>query len=82
MIPSSHIVSLLIASQARLLTKGKNITEFADPRLNGKYSVEAFDLVIKLALSCTGLKHQRPSMEQVVLRLEKALDISTEGQSF
>ncbi|KAH7857448.1 hypothetical protein Vadar_012839 [Vaccinium darrowii] len=29
-----------------------------------------------LALSCTGLKEQRPSMEQVVARLEKALDIS------
>lgn len=56
--------------------RGGKISEFADPKLNGEYSAEAFDLILKLALSCTGLKQQRPSMEQVVSRLEKALDIS------
>ena len=49
---------------------------FADPKLDGDYSSEAFELVFKLALSCIGLKQQRPTMEQVVVRLEKALDIS------
>jgi hypothetical protein len=37
--------------------------------LNGDYSVEAFDVSLKLALLCTGHKKQRPSME-------KALEIS------
>ncbi|XP_072973619.1 probable receptor-like protein kinase At2g42960 isoform X2 [Typha angustifolia] len=61
---------------AKLLTRGGNISEFADPKLNGEYSTEAFDLTLKLALSCTDHKQQRPSMEQVVSRLEKALEIS------
>ncbi|KAK0574872.1 hypothetical protein LWI29_030330 [Acer saccharum] len=61
---------------AKFLMRGGNIAEFADPKLNGEYSFEAFDFVLKLALSCTELKQQRPSMEQVVLNLEKALDIS------
>ncbi|XP_048322517.2 probable receptor-like protein kinase At5g18500 [Ziziphus jujuba] len=63
---------------ARLLADGRNIEEFADPKLSSEYSMEAFDLVFKLALSCTGLKQQRPSMEQVVQKLEKALNISTQ----
>ncbi|KAJ9683458.1 hypothetical protein PVL29_019160 [Vitis rotundifolia] len=62
---------------AKILTKDGSITEFVDPKLDGEYSAEAFDLILKLALSCTSLKQQRPSMGQVVLRLEKALDIST-----
>eukprot|EP00257_Ricinus_communis_P026851 XP_025014265.1 nodulation receptor kinase [Ricinus communis] len=66
---------------AKFLSKGGNITEFADPKLNGDYSVKAFDLVLKLALSCTGVKQERPSMEQVVLRLEEALDISMRMKS-
>ncbi|KAJ0038733.1 hypothetical protein Pint_23008 [Pistacia integerrima] len=62
--------------EAKFHMRGGNISEFADPKLNGEYSVEAFKLVLELALSCTGLKQQRPSMEQVVLRLEKAHDVS------
>ncbi|WJZ80883.1 hypothetical protein VitviT2T_000755 [Vitis vinifera] len=61
---------------ARFLMKGRNISEFADPKLNGEYSVEAFELILELALTCTGLKKHRPSIEQVVIILEKALDIS------
>ncbi|KAK4842598.1 hypothetical protein QYF36_024480 [Acer negundo] len=61
---------------AKFLMRGGNIAEFADPKLNGEYSFEAFDFVLKLALSCTELKQQRPSMEKVVINLEKALDIS------
>uniref|UniRef100_A0A0E0KRM4 Protein kinase domain-containing protein n=1 Tax=Oryza punctata TaxID=4537 RepID=A0A0E0KRM4_ORYPU len=61
---------------ASMLIREGNVLEFADPRLNGEYSTEAFDLSLKLALSCTGHKKQRPSMEQVVSHLEKALKIS------
>ncbi|KAK2636444.1 hypothetical protein Ddye_031236 [Dipteronia dyeriana] len=61
---------------AKFLMRGGDIAEFADPKLNGEYSFEAFDFVLKLALSCAELKQQRPSMGQVVLNLEKALDIS------
>jgi len=63
-------------SQASTLIQDGNVSEFADPRLNGEYSTEAFYLSLKLALLCTGHKKQRPSMEQVVSRLEKALEIS------
>lgn len=77
---TSHVYTneqFISSIQAKLLTKGGNISEFADIRLNGRYSIQAFELVFKLALSCTSHKHQRPSMEQVVTRLEKALEIST-----
>ncbi|XP_061353741.1 probable receptor-like protein kinase At5g18500 [Gastrolobium bilobum] len=61
---------------AKVLTRGGSITEFADPKLQGEYSEEAFDFTLQLALSCTALNQQRPSMEQVVKRLEEALLIS------
>lgn len=63
--------------QAKLLTKTGKISEFADPRMNDEFPTEAFELVFKLALSCTGHKQNRPSMEQVVSRLENAYEIST-----
>lgn len=63
---------------AKMLTRNGKVAEFADPKLNGNYSTDAFELVFKLALSCTGLKRLRPSMEQVFYILKKALDISTE----
>ncbi|KAA8529558.1 hypothetical protein F0562_033643 [Nyssa sinensis] len=69
------MIPMSLNKTAKVLTKGGNITEFADPKLNGEFSMEAFEVVVKLALSCTGLK--RPSMEQVVAKLEKALHIST-----
>ncbi|KAL2559744.1 putative receptor-like protein kinase [Forsythia ovata] len=65
-----------LSKLAKNLRKGGHVTEFADPKLNGEYSVEAFGLVFKLALSCTAPKQQRPSMEQVVAALEKSLHIS------
>ncbi|XP_038693657.1 probable LRR receptor-like serine/threonine-protein kinase RKF3 [Tripterygium wilfordii] len=73
---------MTLNKMAKFLTRGGNITDFADPKLNGEYSKEAFDLVVKLALLCTGIKKDRPSMEQVVLRLEKALNISTQQNSY
>ncbi|XP_050207812.1 probable receptor-like protein kinase At5g18500 [Mercurialis annua] len=61
---------------AKFLSENGNTTEFADTKLNGDYSVEALEMLLKLALSCTGIRQNRPSMEQVVMKLEKALDIS------
>lgn len=55
--------------------------EFADQKLNGDYSIKAFEFMINLALSCIGTKQQRPSMEQVVVGLETALDISIRDRS-
>ncbi|XP_019164067.1 PREDICTED: probable receptor-like protein kinase At5g18500 [Ipomoea nil] len=66
---------------AKNLTKGKNIKEFADPKLGGEYPEGAFELMFKLALSCTGLKQQRPSMDKVVATLENALHFSTRDKS-
>ena len=69
------------AFQAKSLRASGGIEEFADPKLKKEYSVEAFDLVFKLALTCTGHKQQRPSMKQMVLTLEKALVISSKFNS-
>ncbi|KAK6256486.1 hypothetical protein SCA6_017791 [Theobroma cacao] len=68
---------MALNKMARVLSRGGGVKEFADPKLEGEYSVEAFDLTFQLALSCTSVKQQRPCMEQVVANLEKALDIST-----
>ncbi|XP_022632494.1 probable receptor-like protein kinase At5g18500 [Vigna radiata var. radiata] len=65
-----------LGKMARDVVRGGDISEFADPKLEGKYSVEAFDIVLKLALSCIGLKRQRPSIGQVLYSLQKTLDIS------
>lgn len=70
-----------LSKMAKNLTKGGNIKEFADLKLEGKFSMEAFELVLKLALTSIGLKQQRPSMEQVVVKLEEALDLSTRVES-
>ena len=56
---SKHLFTLphmhFFGSQARFLARGGDITQLADPKLNGEYSVEGFELVLKIALSCTGL---------------------------
>ncbi|XP_039119757.1 LOW QUALITY PROTEIN: probable receptor-like protein kinase At2g42960 [Dioscorea cayenensis subsp. rotundata] len=61
---------------AKHIVEGGNIAEFADPKLYGEYSKDAFEMVLNLALSCTSYKQQRPSMEQVMKKLEKALELS------
>ncbi|KAF8011450.1 hypothetical protein BT93_J1923 [Corymbia citriodora subsp. variegata] len=66
---------------AKALIRGGSITDFADPKLEGKYSAEAFNITLQLALSCTGLKQQRPSMEQVAEKLVEALEISTKAKA-
>ncbi|PHT34177.1 hypothetical protein CQW23_25977 [Capsicum baccatum] len=70
-----------LSKMAKNLTKGGNIKEFADPKLEGKFSMVEFELVFKIALSSIGLKQQRPSMEQVVIKLEEALDLATRIES-
>ncbi|KAK1415727.1 hypothetical protein QVD17_31512 [Tagetes erecta] len=70
-----------IGKMARTLTKGGSMTEFVDPKLKGDYSLKAFEFIINLAISCIGIKQQRPSMEQVVIGLEKALDMSIRDRS-
>ncbi|XP_023755830.1 probable receptor-like protein kinase At2g39360 [Lactuca sativa] len=65
-----------LEKMAKSLTKGGSIVGFADPKLEGKYSAEAFELTFQLALSCTGHKKERPSMGQVVERLEETHEIS------
>ncbi|KAE8688317.1 putative Plant U-box 18 [Hibiscus syriacus] len=55
---------LPLSKMARKLTKDGDISKFADPELNGEYSLEVFDIVLKLALSCIGIHQERPSVEQ------------------
>ncbi|CAH1434029.1 unnamed protein product [Lactuca virosa] len=70
-----------LGKMAKMLTRDGSMTEFADPKLNGDYSFKAFECMINLAVSCIGMKQQRPSMEQVVAGVEKALDISIRDRS-
>ncbi|PHT33512.1 hypothetical protein CQW23_25312 [Capsicum baccatum] len=72
---------LPLCKMAKNLTKGGNIKKFADQKLEGKFSMVALELVFKLALSSIGHNKQRPSMEQVVIKLEEALDLSTRIES-
>ncbi|KAK9104509.1 hypothetical protein Scep_021353 [Stephania cephalantha] len=67
---------------ARSLVRGGNIAEFVDPKLNGEFSNEGFNIVLKLALSCTSYKQQRPTMEKVIRVLEKVLDLSRTEKGF
>ncbi|KAL2344319.1 hypothetical protein Fmac_005604 [Flemingia macrophylla] len=61
-----------LSKMARDVLGGGDISEFADPKLKGEYSVEAFGIVLNVALSCIGLKRQRLSIGQVLCSLEKA----------
>ncbi|KAK3033574.1 hypothetical protein RJ639_032422 [Escallonia herrerae] len=77
----SNLMGISVVCQAKSLNRNDNIVGFADPQLDGEYSAEAFDLMFKLALSCTGLQLHRPSMERVVSKLEEAMDISTRAKA-
>ncbi|MED6185193.1 hypothetical protein PIB30_054700 [Stylosanthes scabra] len=66
-----------LSKMAKYSARGGDISGFADPKLKGEYCIEAFGMVMKLALACIGLKEQRPSIVQVLHILEKALDISS-----
>ncbi|GMY13396.1 probable receptor-like protein kinase At1g30570 [Fagus crenata] len=67
--------------KAKVHSRSGSIAEFSNTKLDGEYSTEAFDLILQLAVSCTSLKKQRQSMEQVAERLEEALDISTRAKA-
>ncbi|KAK7250548.1 hypothetical protein RIF29_33054 [Crotalaria pallida] len=67
---------MYLSKMAREFARSNDISEFADPKLKGEYSVEAFDMILKLALSCIGLKKERPSIQHVLYCLENTLDIS------
>ncbi|KAL0350991.1 UNVERIFIED_CONTAM: putative receptor-like protein kinase [Sesamum radiatum] len=73
LVPS--VTFLVLLNRQNLLEKG-SAAEFADPNLNGEYPVEAFGSVFELALLCTGHKRERPSVTQVIMKLEEALSIS------
>ncbi|XP_020416128.1 proline-rich receptor-like protein kinase PERK3 isoform X1 [Prunus persica] len=70
-----------LSKMAKGLNRSGGINDFADPKLQGEYSAEAFDLTLQLALSCTALKQRRPSMEQIVATLQEAHDMSTEAKA-
>ncbi|KAK1438842.1 hypothetical protein QVD17_04654 [Tagetes erecta] len=65
-----------LVRMAKSVSRGGSIVGFADPKLEGEYSTEAFEVVFKLAVSCIGHKQERPSMGQAVETLEKAHQIS------
>ncbi|KAL5974485.1 hypothetical protein ACLOJK_031150 [Asimina triloba] len=66
---------------AKILLSDGDASKFVDPKLSREYSMGAFDLLLNLALSCTAHKQLRPKMEEVVIGLEKALDMSTSKES-
>ncbi|XP_068642940.1 probable LRR receptor-like serine/threonine-protein kinase At2g28960 isoform X2 [Aristolochia californica] len=66
---------------AKLFIREGNMMEFADPKMNGEFTREAFYITLRLALSCTAHKQQRPTMEEVITRLEEALDISSSSKA-
>ncbi|PIN01677.1 Serine/threonine protein kinase [Handroanthus impetiginosus] len=61
---------------AKSVTNNGSTLEFADPKLNGEYSVEAFELIFEVAVLCTGTKQQRPDIRQVEVVLQEAVRIS------
>lgn len=79
--PAYVFIFNVSVNQAKVLTRAGSALELADPKLDREYSIEAFDLTLQLALSCTALTHQRPPMEQVFVTLQKALDISTTAKA-
>ncbi|XP_042065704.1 probable receptor-like protein kinase At5g18500 [Salvia splendens] len=84
LVSGQRVINLEVTTPVALSKKAKtlirkgggDITEFADPKLNGDYCLDAFHMILKLALSCIGVKHQRPSMETVVTLLQEARRIS------
>ncbi|KAI6700661.1 hypothetical protein NL676_014985 [Syzygium grande] len=74
-------IPMPLDKMAKALIRGGSTRDFADPKFEGEYSAEAFNITLQLALSCTGLKQQRPSMEQVAVKLVEALEISTKAKA-
>ncbi|KAH0771600.1 hypothetical protein KY290_015581 [Solanum tuberosum] len=61
---------------AKSLLRERRAVDFVDPKLHGDYSTDAFQLTLELAISCIAPKQQRPSIENVVDKLEEALAIT------
>ncbi|KAL9681967.1 hypothetical protein QQ045_013759 [Rhodiola kirilowii] len=78
LLSAKKVVNMKQSNPRRIdkIAKCRNSEGFADPKLNGEYSAEAFELLLQLALSCTGWKKDRPSMEKVVKQISLALSIS------
>ncbi|GLJ13051.1 hypothetical protein SUGI_0204090 [Cryptomeria japonica] len=80
-IPSFFLeIFLNITKMAKKVSQENPIdpSKYADPRLNGEYSREAFVILLKLAVLCTASSSQgRPRMSQVYKEIEKALNVST-----
>ncbi|XP_042387728.1 probable serine/threonine-protein kinase PBL11 [Zingiber officinale] len=63
----SYLQKFIISSTSGL----KNLNNLMDPRLDGKYPLEAAHLAVQLALNCVaGDPNKRPSMEEVIKDLE------------
>ncbi|KAG9448716.1 hypothetical protein H6P81_008681 [Aristolochia fimbriata] len=69
-----------LQKMAKHLVREGDMSGFADPKMKGEFSKEAFDITLLLALSCTGQALQRPTMGEVITRLEEALDISSSSK--
>ncbi|KAG5624374.1 hypothetical protein H5410_009592 [Solanum commersonii] len=76
---------------AKSLLRERRAVDFVDPKLHGDYSTDAFQLTLELAIyystdafqltlelaiSCIAPKQQRPSIENVIDKLEEALAIT------
>ncbi|KAH9304121.1 hypothetical protein KI387_008525, partial [Taxus chinensis] len=68
---------MTLDKMARMVSRTGNIFDFADTKLNGYYSTDAFKLVLKTALQCTSAsKLKRVGMKNILSELEEALEIS------
>ncbi|XP_057852419.2 probable serine/threonine-protein kinase PBL28 isoform X2 [Cryptomeria japonica] len=68
---------MTLDKMARMVSRTGNIFDFADKKLKGYYSTDAFELVLKTALQCTSAtKLKRVGMKDILSELEEALEIS------
>ncbi|KAH9313691.1 hypothetical protein KI387_022318, partial [Taxus chinensis] len=74
----SHRESLLRKAHRVSQANPIDPSKFADPRLNGEYSREAFEILLKLAVLCTAPSCQgRPRVSEAYEEIYKAWTIST-----
>eukprot|EP01018_Ginkgo_biloba_P033843 Gb_23644 [translate_table: standard] len=68
----------LVKEAKKLSSKGGDVSTFADPRLNGNYSTEAFVSVLRIGVLCTAsTKRERPPMHDVLQYLEEAKKVNS-----
>ncbi|XP_059073102.1 leucine-rich repeat receptor protein kinase HPCA1-like [Cryptomeria japonica] len=73
-----HRKSLVKEAQKVIQTKPINLSKYADSRLNGEYSREAFEILLKLAVCCTTPSYGgRPRLLEVYEEIERAMEISS-----